>query len=112
MKKEELIKITPMDTIGIYKIINPDNLVYIGQSTCIKNRLYTYIASNYKSQPKLYNSFFKYGIDNHDFEIIEICDISKLNNRERYWQDHYNVLYGLNATLTKYNNELKQIDKE
>jgi group I intron endonuclease len=97
--------------IGIYKITNLKNKIYIGQSINIENRFNSYLKlyKKNKSQIKLYNSLNKYGIKNHKFEIIEECEINKLNERERYWQDYYNVLEnGLNCVLTK-TNELKLI---
>lgn len=57
---------------GIYKIISPSNKIYIGQSIDIKRRFRQYREPNRnKKHPKLNNSFLKYGIDNHTFEIIE-----------------------------------------
>jgi group I intron endonuclease len=43
----------------------------------------------------------KHGVDNHVFEIVEECSPESLNERERYWQDFYNVLgkEGLNCLL-------------
>jgi len=82
--------------IGIYKIINPKGKVYIGQSWNIQNRFWHYFALSCKSQIKLYNSFLKYGVDNHKFEIIhelpEIITQEELNGWEIwYWQleKHY-----------------------
>lgn len=87
--------------IGIYKITSPSNRVYIGQSRNIKNRFNYYKYSSCKEQPRLYNSFKKYGVENHIFEIIEECVFELLNEKERYWQDFYNVLNGgLNCSLT------------
>lgn len=92
--------------IGIYKITSPTKKVYIGQSVNIERRFSTYKRNNpINKQPRLYGSFKKYGIENHKFEVIEECDISELNNRERYWQDYFNVLeIGLNCCLTNTNN--------
>ena len=45
--------------IGIYKITNPSNKVYIGQSTNIKERFRKYSKLSNKRQIKLYNSFQK-----------------------------------------------------
>jgi len=90
--------------IGIYKIINPKGKIYIGQSTNIYSRLddYKKIVASVKSQIKIYNSLKKYGSKSHLFEIIEECSVESLNERERYWQDYYNVLNeGLNCKLTK-----------
>lgn len=93
--------------IGVYKIESPKKRIYIGQSINIEQRFSTYKNINQSSgQIKLHRSFLKYGIDNHTFEIIEECEESKLNERERYWQDYYNVLEGgLNCTLTKANDK-------
>lgn len=89
---------------GIYKITSPSGKVYIGQSVDIKRRFTSYKTLNKsKRQVKLYNSFVKYGIDNHIFEIIEECVLDLLNERERYWQEYYDVLKsskGLNLCLT------------
>ncbi len=90
--------------IGVYKITSPTKKVYIGQSIDIEKRIETYSKyhNGVKSQIKLYNSIKKYGWETHIFEIIEECNVELLNNRERYWQDYYNVLseYGLNCKLT------------
>lgn len=90
--------------IGIYKITSPSNKIYIGQSIDIKTRWYKHRVS--KSKTFLYNSFKKYGAGNHVFEVIEECDINLLNERERYWQDYYDVLNnGLNLKLTRTNDK-------
>jgi len=88
--------------IGIYKITNPNGKIYIGQSINIEKRIIRYKnLYDCKNQSKLYNSFIKYGIINHNFDIVEECEISELNIRERYYQDYYNVLNkGLNLKLT------------
>ena len=89
--------------IGIYKITSPSNKVYIGQSIDITTRWNAHRKSiNNKKKTKLINSFLKYGVDNHIFEIIEICEVKDLNQQERYWQDFYNVIEeGLNLKLTQ-----------
>jgi group I intron endonuclease len=85
--------------IGIYKITSPSKKIYIGQSIDIKKRWLKHKTSVVKS--KLYNSFLKYGVENHIFEVIEECSIQSLNERERYYQDLFNVLeIGLNLKLT------------
>lgn len=67
--------------IGIYKIISPSGKIYIGQSIDIDRRIYDYILLRCKAQTILYNSLKKHGFNNHVFEIIEECDIDKLNER-------------------------------
>jgi group I intron endonuclease len=88
--------------IGIYKITNPTKGIYIGQSVNIEKRFKTYKLNNCKSQRALYNSFLKYGITKHKFEILCECNIEELNDKERYYQDLYSVLNGkgLNCRLT------------
>lgn len=101
LNNNEKIDLT-LSTIGIYKIINPKNKIYIGQTTNYIKRLKQYNNLNCKSQTKLYNSFKKYGVENHVFNFIEITKEIELNERERYWQDFYNVLdkkLGLNLRL-------------
>lgn len=90
---------------GIYKITSPSGRVYIGQSVNIKNRFCSYRGKFPVKQIRLCASFIKHGTTNHIFETIEVCEKENLNERERYWQDFYNVLSssGLNCVLTKTN---------
>lgn len=83
-----------MDVIcGIYKIENIVNgKVYIGQSVNIYNRW-----QNHKTKLKLnkhYNTYLqnawnKYGENNFNFEIVEICDESALSDKEIYYIDYF-----------------------
>lgn len=99
--------------IGIYKITNPNNAVYIGQSVNIEWRFRKYKYLICKKQIKLYNSLNKYGIKNHKFEVIEECLESELNIKERYYQDLYNVLEkGLNCRLTKSDDKSGKLSSE
>ena len=88
--------------IGIYKITSPSGKIYIGQSGNITKRFYHYKSLNTKEQPRLNYSFLKYGVEKHIFEIIEETFFDLLNERERYWQEYYNVIgkNGLNCQLT------------
>ena len=89
--------------IGIYKIISPTNKIYVGQSINIENRWLSYKRNNnFYSQTRLRNSIKKYGVENHKFIILEECIIDQLNERERHYQDLYDVLglNGLNCRLT------------
>ena len=101
--------------IGIYKITSPSSKIYIGQSVNIEKRKKSYF-SMYKrnnQQTVLHRSFLKYGVENHLFEVIEECDIDLLNERERYWQDFYDVLNnGLNCRLTATNDKSGRLNKE
>lgn len=101
--------------IGIYKITSPTNRIYVGQSININKRFKQYLKfRNCKGQTKLYNSFLKYGVENHKFEIIEECFIELLNERERYWQEFYNCSSqnGLNCLLTNTTEKNRKFSEE
>lgn len=99
--------------IGIYKITSPSGRIYIGQSIDIERRFSFYQILNCKQQPILYASLKKYGVDNHKFEVIEECLENLLDTKERFWQNHYDVLNGgLNCVLTNTNEETKRLSKE
>lgn len=91
-----------MKLTGIYKITSPSGRIYIGQTRNFKSR-----CSDYKNldkvvkQRRLYNSFVKYGAENHIIEFIEECLFEDLNIVERKWQDYYDVTSkkGLNCVL-------------
>lgn len=88
--------------IGIYKITNPTNKIYIGQSVNIQGRIYKYQSLRCKSQRIIYASILKYGWDNHKLEVLCECEIDELNEKERYYQDLYQAIgtKGLNCILT------------
>lgn len=89
--------------VGIYKITNPKNKVYIGQSVDINARFYRYKKiENCKVQTKIFNSLKKYGVDNHTFEIVWLCNVNELNYFERKFQLKYNAIgeTGLNCKIT------------
>lgn len=89
---------------GVYKITNPEGGVYIGQSVNIQYRISDHrrMRGCEKYTPKLYKSFIKFGIDNHVFEVLEVCKREELKERERHYQDLYNATGGdnLNCILT------------
>ena len=91
---------------GIYKIENLINhKVYIGQATNIdrrwadhKRRAFDSLDHSYDTH--LYRSIRKYGLENFEFSIIELCNVEDLNNREIYWVEYYNSFFeGYNLTL-------------
>ena len=89
--------------VGIYKITNPKNKVYIGQSIDIDARFYRYKKiENCKVQTKIFNSLRKYGVENHIFEVVWLCNVSELNYFERKFQLKYNAIgqTGLNCKIT------------
>lgn len=78
--------------IGIYKITNLlNNKVYIGQSRNISERWRSHRTKYQTQDYPLYRAIRKYGIDNFSFEVIEECEIDKLNDREIYWIAYYNA---------------------
>lgn len=77
-----------MDKIGIYKITNPENKVYIGQSTNIRKRHNNYKIGN-SVGPKLLESFNNFGFINHKIEILEECSLEKLDEQELFWKKKY-----------------------
>jgi group I intron endonuclease len=83
-----MLQLTQVSTkAGIYKITSPSGSVYVGQATNLRRRLRMYInfyEASIKPQRKLYNSFTKYGVNNHQFEIIEYCDTQLLGDREAF----------------------------
>ena len=87
----------------IYKLTSPNGKVYIGQTINKKQRKYHYRNLDFKMQVKLYNNVLKYNWrPSETFEIIEevLCGENKeyLNERERYWINHYNSFNdGLNC---------------
>lgn len=99
--------------IGIYKIENIKGKVYIGQSVDIKDRWTKYNSLNCGNQTKLKNSLEKYGVESHKFEILEECDETLLNKRERYWQEYYDVVNsGLNCKLTETDDKSGRLSEE
>ena len=67
--------------IGIYKITSPSGKIYIGQSKNIEKRFKAYYKKLGKNQPRLYRSFKKYGIKQHNFEIQEKCLFKQLKSK-------------------------------
>lgn len=102
--------------IGIYKVTSPSNKIYIGQSSNLEERKkqYSMYESNYKYQRRLFYSIRKYTFDLHIFEVIEECDLTELNNRERYWQEFYDSIgrNGLNCRLTKAEDKSGKVSQE
>ena len=76
---------------GIYKFTNKINgKIYIGQSTNIEDRYNRHFrADNTRNKPYFHRALEKYGKDNFNFEIIELCEKEKLSEREKYWIKFY-----------------------
>ena len=80
--------------IGIYKFENILNhKIYIGQSTNINKRYVQHLYDAYFRPEKstgIDKAIHKYGINNFKFDIIEICPVTELDEREIYWIAYYN----------------------
>lgn len=91
----------PIKTGVIYKVTSPNNKIYIGQTINFKVRCQKYKYKAFKGQIKLWNNTQKHNwnpVDN--IEIIEVCSIIDLDDREVYWINHYDsYLNGLNSDL-------------
>ena len=94
--------------IGIYKFTNKINgKAYIAQSVDIfqrvkdhEHRAFTNYPSNREYNKSFYRALRKYGMENFDFEILEICEQDKLNEREKYYITLYDAYHnGYNETL-------------
>lgn len=81
--------------IGIYKITNIITKdAYIGQSIQIEERFKEHKnPTNWKREKnkKLYQNFLNFGLNNFTFEVLEECEIQKLNEKEQYWISYYNT---------------------
>lgn len=109
---------------GIYLITNKINgKKYVGQSTDILYRWSQHISYINKLHHKslLKSAFQHYGVDNFNFEIIEICSPEELDDKEKYYINKYNTYYlaknsnGYNMTLggngqNGYGKSVKQYD--
>lgn len=62
-----------------------------------------YKNSNCKTQRILHSSILKYGFEKHIFEVVCECEISELNDKERYYKDLFQAIgdKGMNCMLTK-----------
>ena len=100
--------------IGIYKITNQQTgQSYIGQSVDIKRRWMEHKLPYKRINPtkKIYQAFNQYGIDNFTFEVVEECEVNKLNEREQYWINYYDC-YNNGYNMSRIQNLQSKIDWE
>lgn len=79
--------------IGIYKITKISNgKSYIGQSNDIERRFQEHKT---KIDIPIEVAIRKYGVSAFSFEVLEECDLSQLDEREKYWISFYNTYKGV-----------------
>lgn len=90
---------------GIYKITNTETQeCYIGQAVDIRDRWNQHckcgLGIDTPAKNKLYQAIQEYGLDKFTFELLEECESSELNKREKYYIDMFNsVDYGYNGNV-------------
>ncbi len=74
---------------GVYCIINKiNNKIYIGSSINIQERIYnhkTHLNKNIHCNKYLQSSYNKYGKDNFEFDILDLCSPDIMHSIEKYW---------------------------
>lgn len=81
---------------GIYKITNTiNNKVYIGKTINFQKRYIAYKAGFKKKDVRKINQYFLNSIEKHGpqsftFEIVEVCPVEILADRELYWMTAHN----------------------
>lgn len=91
--------------IGIYMILNLKNKKrYIGLSTKIEERFQFHkkrLKLSSHRNKHLQFSWNKYSEENFIFVVLEECKVSELQNKEKYWINHFqtfNAKFGYNKT--------------
>lgn len=80
--------------IGVYRIVNLVNgHVYIGQTKeGFQRRFWLHrwqLRNGSHDNPYLQNAWDKYGEDNFEFQVLEVLDADKIDDREIYWIAYY-----------------------
>lgn len=104
-----------MRTGYVYKITSPTNKIYIGSTINIKRRFAAYKSYQCKAQIKVYNSFIKYKVENHIFEIVWEGNVDEMLFQEFTFGKLFDVLNrnkGLNLKLPKVNDTYKAFSEE
>lgn len=81
-------------TTGIYKITEiASSKCYVGQAVNIADRWKQHIkrgvGAETPTRNKLYPAMNAIGPENFTFEIVEVCERSRLDEREDFWQDYF-----------------------
>lgn len=91
---------------GIYLVINTaNNTPYIGQSTNIYERFNKHHIYDYKNEnnccydTKFYKALRKYGIENFQVSVLELCEKDELDKKEiAYIKQYDSYHHGYNST--------------
>jgi group I intron endonuclease len=88
----------------IYLLTSPSGKHYVGQTWHYKIRMSIYKNINggrIHQQPKIYNALKKYGPENFEYNMIDICySQEELDDAEKYWIKFYNSIHnGYNCDL-------------
>ena len=91
---------------GIYRVYtNFNDACYIGQATDIYNRFNSHHIYDYNNEKnpcyntKFYSALRKYGLEAFEVEVIDLCPIDELDEKEIYYIAQYNSFHhGYNST--------------
>jgi len=95
---------------GIYKITCTANgKMYVGQAQNVYDRRtqhFTRLQHQTHKNAEMLADFNQFGRAYFTFEIIEWCELDKLNEREKYWIETLGTEkpHGYNGPWVKYNN--------
>lgn len=81
---------------GVYKIENKiTHDFYIGSSINISSRIGNHMNRDAKrySNKKFYKDVLEYGIENFNFDVLELCNPKDKIEREQYWYDKLHPTY-------------------
>jgi group I intron endonuclease len=80
------MKFSDLKCPAIYKITNTvTGKIYVGKAINFFNR-YKYYKYNFRyKRMYIYRAMAKYGFDKFKFEVLEVCSVDNLIEREIYW---------------------------
>lgn len=87
-----------LSTTCVYRWINKLNgNMYVGSSTNLRIRLYTYfsLGSLNRSSRIIDRALLKHGYSNFSFEILEYCTKENVLEREQYYMDFLKPIYNI-----------------
>jgi group I intron endonuclease len=103
---QNLIKEEDYNKSGIYQIKNiMNNKIYIGSAYNLYNRFRVHkstLKNGKHDNGHLQNSYFKYGYNNFLFEVIEVCDIENIYEKEQNYiiKNFGKMCYNINIDTT------------